>query len=173
MATDDILGAVAELGDNTVGFSATHQVTGTSGHGHFSLTQTTGFRQYLQNFARVQIIGDSLTASIRGPITANVASTLDVCIIPTDHNIFPTTSAQIATVQGNTSAQHSLLVGVQTAAVRFANGITNQIKPEGLIGSLPEVCFFFHINGGAATDTAVIIISGRLSAHGIGFVQTW
>lgn len=172
-SAEGILGAVDELHDNSVSFSATYKVTGASGTGSFLLTECQGFKQYMNHFANISIVGDSLTSFVKGPVDATIATTLDICVIPSSHTTQPANAAQIGTVQGNCSCQHSLLVGSQSAVLRFANGVTTQLKPEGVVGSLPRVCYNLKVNGGDAKSEAVIVVQGTLRASGIGFVQTW
>jgi hypothetical protein len=168
-----ILGEVSELTQDTVSFNATHTVSGASGAGHFDLITSAGLSQYLSHFADVELLTDSLTVSIRGPVTATIATTLDVCVIPAGHTAQPATAAHIATVQGSAATQHSLLVGVGSSPLRFSNGVTTQLKPVGYVGDLPRVCYFFQVHGGNAQSSGTIVLSGRIRARGIGFVQTW
>jgi hypothetical protein len=55
----------------------------------------------------------------------------------------------------------------------FAAEAAHQIKPEPVVGSAPEVVFYYQITGGTATDTALLRISGRVEVSGVSFVQTW
>jgi hypothetical protein len=174
MSTSDVVGETGELRDQSVQFNAVHTVTGVSGVGSFSLTSANGLSEYIGGHAFVKLIGTSVKVSIRGPVSATIACTVDACVIPDDDDIEkPTTAAQIATVQGNSSAQHSLLVGVQDATLSFANGVSHTFKPSPLVGELPLVCYAYHINGGTTSSTAIIKISGTIEARGIGFVKTW
>jgi hypothetical protein len=167
-----VTGETAELHQQTVQFHAVHQVTGVSGAGNFTLFDADGLREYVETHAFCKITGP-LRISIRGPVSSTIACTVDACAIPDDIDDRPDTAAKIATVQGNSSAQHSLLVGVQDATLTFANGVTDVLKPDVLVGERPRICFFYHINGGTASSTAIIKVSGTIEARGIGFVQTW
>jgi len=171
--TTQVLGEVAELSAQTVEFHATHSVTGASGSGSFSLAEAPGLVQYVRTHAYVNLKPESLRVTIRGPVSATIACTVDVCVIPDTYTPRPSAAAQIQTVQGNSTAQHSLLVGVQDGPVKFANGVAHQLKPEPHLGDLPQVCYVYNINGGAANSIATIRISGIIEARGIGFVQTW
>jgi hypothetical protein len=169
-----VIGETVELKEQTVKFNAVHEVTGVSGSGSFPLIEANGLSEYVSTHAFVRLVGETVRVSIRGPVSSTIACTVDACVIPDDDDIErPTTAAQIATVQGNASAQHSLLVGVQDSTLEFANGVTHTLKPVPLVGDLPRVCFFFHINGGTASSTAIIKIAGTIEARGIGFVKTW
>jgi hypothetical protein len=96
-----ILGEVSELTQDTVSFNATHTVSGASGAGHFDLITSAGLSQYLSHFADVELLTDSLTVSIRGPVTATIATTLDVCVIPAGHTAQPALLAGLRYIQGS------------------------------------------------------------------------
>lgn len=113
-----VIGETVELKEQTVKFNAVHEVTGVSGSGSFPLIEANGLSEYVGTHAFVRLVGETVRVSIRGPVSSTIACTVDACVIPDDDDIErPTTAAQIATVQGNASAQHSLLVGVQDSTL--------------------------------------------------------
>nr|QYF50209.1 MAG: hypothetical protein [Sichuan deltaflexi-like virus 3] len=170
-----LIGDTAQLHQTRIAFNAVITVTGPSGYHHEPLASATGFVQLVGARASVRVVSETLVCQVIGPASANRSVDAFVCVLPASLPAasFPTTAAQILTVGGSAFCQHSIYVGSTPVPLAFAQEVAHQLKPAPLVGSPPEVCFYYNVAGGGANDTVHLRVSGLLEVDGVGFVQSW
>jgi hypothetical protein len=169
----DLVGDTSHLNEDTVDFSATHELRGLEGSGHFSLVEANGFKQLIGPRASVKIVSETLGVEVIGTPTAEEAVSVHVAVLPSTVTSFPTTRQQIATVAGSTSVTDSVYRGSERRPLRFSVEVAHQIKPKPQVGESPEVAYWFKIVGGTQTSSATLKVTGQVRVQGVGFVQTW
>lgn len=169
----EIIGDTSHLHRTTVEFSAVHTVTGSSGHGHFELDDTPGFKNYVASHALVEIVSGSLLCEIISPPAAEKVTTATVAVVPSHLTNWPKTRAQIYTIGGAVGFTVSAYHQTPPSPLAFAVETSHTIKPSPLSGSTPAVVFQYSILGGTSTDEVHIRLRGQVHLGGVGFMQTW
>jgi len=167
-----IIGDTAELVRKTITAKATHSVTGPSGSFHFKLSDAPGIRKYFDSHAKVSIAGP-VTAIVSGPVSATIAITATIAVIPDKYTTWPTDETQVIQLQGSVRLQHSLLVLPVPVPVEFGNETAEILKPRTLVDYPPVVVGYFTIPGGSANSTAHIVLSVPLLVEGVAHHKTW
>jgi hypothetical protein len=169
----DLVGDTAHLHRRTIPFKIAYTLSGAEGHGHFAIPTANGFKQLAASRASVRIVSDSLRCQVLGPASPSVALEAYVAIVPKDLESWPTKPAQLLTIGGSCYCQHSIYSPSRTVPIEFSAEAAHQIKPTPLVGSAPEVVYYFQAVGGETTTTSYLCLSGLIEVDGIGFTQTW
>jgi len=173
MSASDVIGDVAELKETLVPFSSVTKVTGTSGAGSFPLASSPGLVKLLAAHGTGRIVEDSLQCRIIGPVGADQAASAVIAVIPSTCSPLPDSISKLLTVPGHAFVKSSVYVPETLQALSFAVGAAHQLKPIPLVGDPPLVVYHYTILGGSQKSEAYIVISGRVSVEGVGFVPAW
>jgi len=169
----NLIGDTSNLHTTRIPFHAVHELVGIFGSGHFPLLDCNGIKHLVSARATVRIVSDQLSCQVIGPAAADKAVTVHVAVIPSTAPAWPTTAAHLLTIGGSAFTQHSLYVGASATPLAFTQEVAHQIKPRPLVGSPPEVVYYFSVTGGVATTVSYLRISGILEVDGVGYVQPW
>lgn len=169
----DVIGDVSHLTDTVIEFSAVHTCIGSSGNGSFALSESKGFKHLVDPRASAKILGDTVRFQVVGPADPTHATTAYACVIPATAPAIPRTPGEILTVGGAAFSQHSLFVTPTPVALGFSQEVAHVIKPEPLVGRPPKVVYYYSVSGGTKDSVVHVLITGKLSVSGIGFVQSW
>lgn len=167
-----LVGDVAELERDTIVATATHPLTGSSGHFHFSLSSAPGIAEYFRSHAKVSIIGP-VQASIAGPVSTTAASTATIAVVPDKYDDWPEAERDIVELQGSIRVQHSLLLGSQVVPLPFGNETAEQLKPPTLVDFPPVIVGYYEIAGGKASTSSFVVLRVPLRVSGVAHQKTW
>lgn len=166
------IGDVSDLNSQSIVVPVVHDIVGANTAFHFVLSDDPAVAYYLSAFASVKITGP-LKFELSAPVTATVAASAAVAVIPNKYSDWPTTKSQVRSLEGSIVIKDAILVPAELQVEGRVRQVSSILSHKTLVDWPPAIVGHLTVAGGTAASSTSLTVHVPLQLSGVAHRKTW